>query len=200
MELSARSAYPHSIYRFDKAFVVLMPSCRHGGYYQRHRPQALCTTISAHGSLAPPGLCCPCHPCYYDPIRQSRRLPQISQMHWLYRGSLPDDLVWAASETFPDLRQRSFHTCHAPYAGRRVGRSSPVLPHPQWPSPVTQWVGSCTLPDNDFRRGLSRRCKLRFMLRPAWLLAFLDRSDLTPRRRPPKTFTPELSPEAITRL
>ncbi len=29
--------------------------------------------------------------------------------------------------------------------------------------------------------GGSRPCKVRLMLRPAWLLAFLDRSDLTPR-------------------
>jgi len=34
-------------------------------------------------------------------MRQSRRLPLISQDHWLYSGSLPYDLVWAATETFP---------------------------------------------------------------------------------------------------
>jgi hypothetical protein len=38
------------------------------------------------------------------------------------------------------------------------------------------------------------------MLRPAGLLAFLDRSDLTPRRQAPKTLTLELAPEAIARL
>ena len=69
-------------------------------------------------------------PRYYDPIRQSRRLPPTSQDHWLYRGSLPDDLVWAAPETFPALGQRSFLTCHRPYAERRNG-ATPVSPRSQ---------------------------------------------------------------------
>ena len=28
-------------HRFDHAFVAVVPSCRHGGYYQHHQPQAL---------------------------------------------------------------------------------------------------------------------------------------------------------------
>jgi hypothetical protein len=136
--------------------------------------------------LAPAGLCCPCPHRYYDPIRQSRQLPPTSQRSWLYRGSLPDDLVWAVTETFPDLKQRSFHTCHHPYAGRRDGCLSPGLPHLQRPSPIVQWVGSSNVPTPISVGRRSRRCKVRLMLRPAWLLAFLDRSDRTPsvsRRR-----------------
>jgi hypothetical protein len=122
--------------RFERACVVLMPACLNGGYYQRHQPPAHATTPSAHGSFAPSGFCCPTHPHSYDPIRQSRRLPPISQDHWLYRGSLPDDLIWAVSETFPALGQRSFPTCHPPYAGRRSGCICPGLPQPQGPSPI----------------------------------------------------------------
>jgi hypothetical protein len=77
-------------------------------------------TTSAHGSLASERLCCPSHPRYYDPIRQSQWLPRISQAHWFYHGSVPDNLVWAASETFPALGQRSFLPCHHPYAERRT--------------------------------------------------------------------------------
>ncbi len=58
---------------------------------------------------------------------------------------------------------------------------SPVLPHLQRPSPEWQWVGSSKHPDTDSGRRGSRRCKVRLMLRPAWLLAFPNRSDLTPR-------------------
>ena len=122
--------------------------------YQRHQPPAPATTPSAHGSLAPSGFCCPTHPHSYDPIRQSRGLPPISQGHWLYAGSLPDDLVWAVPETFPALSQRSVPACHPPCAGRRAGCNCPVLPPLQWPSPVLQWVGSYKSPDTDFRRGV----------------------------------------------
>ena len=142
---------PHGS-RFDRAFVVLMPSCLNGGHYQHHQPQAVWTTTSAHGSFAPKGLCCPFPHRSYDPIRQSRRLPPISHF-WLYGGSLPDDLVWAAPETFPAFGQHSFPTCHHPYAGRRAGGMCPVFPQPQWPSPFLKWVGSCIYPDTDFGRG-----------------------------------------------
>jgi len=78
-------------------------------------------TTSAHGSFAPGGFCCPSHPRSSDPIRQARWLPRTSQVRWLYRGSLPDDLIWTASEAFPALGQRSFLACHHPYAERRNG-------------------------------------------------------------------------------
>ena len=132
-------------HRFDRAFVVLMPSCFRG-VLSTPQPQAVWTTPSAHGSLAPSGLCCPTHLHSYDPIRQSRRLPLISQGHWLYGGSLPDDLVWAVPETFPALGQRSVPTCHPPYAGRRPGCLYPGLPQPHGPSPIFKWVGACAIP------------------------------------------------------
>ena len=43
-----------------------------------------------------------------------------------------------------------------------------------------------------------RRCRVRFMLRPAWLLALLCRFDLEIPLRPPRTFTSELSQRKVT--
>ena len=76
-------------------------------------------TTTAHGSFAPGGVCCSSALHYCDPIRQSRRLPRLSQARWLYHRSVPDDLVWAAGETFPALGQCSFSACRHPYAERR---------------------------------------------------------------------------------
>ena len=165
--------------RFAHAFVVVAPSCRHGGYSQRHQPQA---RLDDH--LSPRVLCSrrfllSPHHCSYDPIRQSRRLPRTSQEPWLYRGSVPDDLVWAASETFPALGQRSCHTCHPPYAGRRSECIFPVLPHPQGLPQRNNGSAPPSIPTPVSVGGNSRRCSVRLMLRPAWLLAFLDWSDLT---------------------
>jgi len=105
--------------QFERGFVVSGPSCRYGWFSQPTQPQIFVTTTTAHGSLAPNGLCCPVPPRYSDPIRQSRRLPPLSQDHWLYRRSLPATLLWAASETFPALGPCSFLTCRHPYAERR---------------------------------------------------------------------------------
>ena len=111
-------------------------------------------TASAHGSLASERLCCPSHPRSYDPIRQSRRLPPISQGHWLSGRSGPDDLVWAALETFPALGQRSFLACHRPYAERRNGET-PAPPRSQWLSATKQCVSSSISPDTSFSRGFA---------------------------------------------
>ncbi len=111
-------------------------------------------TTLAHGSFAPGGFCCPSHRRYYDPIRQSRQLPPISQGHWLYGRSVPDDLVWAALETFPALGQRSFLACHRPYAERRNGET-PATSRSQWLSATKQCVSSSLSPDTSFRRGLA---------------------------------------------
>src|SRR5262249_40423350 len=65
---------------------------------------------------------------YYDPIRASRRLPRTSQDGWLYRGALPDDLVWAAPETVPTLSHSPFWTCRYPYAGGKERCTSSFSP------------------------------------------------------------------------
>jgi hypothetical protein len=52
--------------------------------------------------------------------------------HCLYRRSLPSDRTWAASKIFPALGQRSFPTCHLPYAERRIrGRIPKFTPSPK---------------------------------------------------------------------
>ncbi len=42
--------------------------------------------------------------------------------------ALPDDLVWAAAESFPALGQHSFHPCRHLYAGGRNRSISPMSP------------------------------------------------------------------------
>ena len=140
--------------QFDSAFVAPWPSCRHGWVSQTTQPRASVATTTAHGSLAPNGLCCPVPPRYSDPIRQSRRLPPLSQERWLYRRSLPDNLVWAVSETFPALGQYSFFACHHPYAERRceAPQSSPRYP---WPSSTEHGVGSSTSPHTSCSEGFA---------------------------------------------
>ncbi len=50
--------------------------------------------------------------------------------HWLIQEAVPDDLVWAANDTFPALGQDSLHACRHPYAGRRRRTVSPIWPCP----------------------------------------------------------------------
>jgi hypothetical protein len=94
-------------------------------------------------------------------------------------------LVWAANDTFPALGQCSFHTCRHLYAGRRV-RALPRaatllhgLPHQNSESappmfPTSASVGAL----------LSTLLPVFALLRPARLLALLDRSDLERHRSP----------------
>jgi hypothetical protein len=44
---------------------------------------------------------------------------------------VPDDLVWAANDTFPALGQHSFHACHHLYAGGRGRSITPMSPCPR---------------------------------------------------------------------
>ena len=44
---------------------------------------------------------------------------------------LPDDLIWAAIETFPPLDQCSFLACRRPYAERRNGDTPDNSPLPK---------------------------------------------------------------------
>ena len=124
MRSSTRSAYPHTSNGLIEPSSFVCPLA-HRLALSASLPRVSETTTSTHGSLAPGGFCGPSHPRYYDPIRQSRRLPRTSQVRWLYRGSVPDDPVWAAAETFPALPQRSFPPCHHPYAERR-NRDTPA--------------------------------------------------------------------------
>jgi hypothetical protein len=109
-------------------FVACAPSCVFGWHSQPARLGPVRQPPRPTGPFAPKGLCRPSHPRYYDPIRQSRQLLLISQERWLYRRPSPDNLVWAAAETFPALGQHSFHACRHLYAGRRSRSISPMSP------------------------------------------------------------------------
>ena len=177
MRSSTRSAYPPTSNGLIEPSSFANPFA-HRLALSTSLPRGADPTISAHGSLAPDGFCCPAHPRYYDPIRQSRRLPPISQARWLYSGSLPDDLVWAASETFPALGQRSFLTCHRPYAERRNGDPPDTSPLPE--AFRNKTVRQLLHPTrHQLPSGMClRRCSVHLMVRPARLLALLDWSDL----------------------
>ena len=140
--------------QFDSAFVAPWPSCRHGWGSQTTQPRASGATTTAHGSLAPNGLCCPIPLRYSDPIRQSRRLPPLSQARWLYRGSLPDNLLWAARETFPALGQYSFRTCRHPYAERRSEAPQSLLAALGLPPQNTE-SAPLLFPDTSFSQGFA---------------------------------------------
>ena len=188
---SARSAYPPTSNGLIEPSSLVYPLA-HRLALSTSLPQVGETTTSAHGSLAPGGFCCPSHPRYYDPIRQSRRLPRTSQGRWLYRGSVPDDPVWAAAETFPALPQRSFPPCHHPYAERR-NRDTPATSLLPKAFPTKQCVSSSSRPTpapvGDLLTTL--QCSLHATARrvacPPGLVrpgGFL---------RPPRTCTPELA-------
>src|SRR5215467_10276374 len=116
---STRSAYPQTSNGLIEPSSSLVYPLAYRLVFSTSLPRASETTTSAHGALAPGGLCCPSHPRSYAPIRQSRRLPRTSQVHWFYRRSVPDDLVWAVFYIYPDFSHRSFLACHRPYAERR---------------------------------------------------------------------------------
>src|SRR5215813_10524971 len=175
---STRSAYPQTSNGLIEPSSSLVSPLAYRLVLSTSLPRVSETTTSTHGSLAPGGFCCPSHPRYYDPIRQSRRLPRTSQGRWLYRGSVPDDPVWAAAETFPALPQRSFPPCHHPYAERR-NRDTPatsLLPKAFRNKTMRQLL---YLPRHQLQSGIClRRYSVRVMVRPARLLALLDWSDL----------------------
>ena len=178
--------------QFDSVFVALWPSCRHGWGSQPTQPRASVATTTAHGSLAPNGLWCPVPLRSSDPIRQSRRLPPLSQERWLYRRSWPDNLVWAVSETFPALGQYSFFACHHPYAERRCEAPQSPFATLGLPPQNTESAPLFPLTPAAVRALLTTlQCSLYAtahkvacppgLVRPG---AFL---------RPPRTFTPELA-------
>jgi hypothetical protein len=178
--------------QFDSAFVASWPSCRHGWGSQTTQPRAGVATPTAHGSLAPGGFCGPTPLRSCDPSRQSRRLPPLSQMHWLYGGSLPDDLVWAGGETFPALGHHSFFACRHPYAERRdKAPQAPLVPL-GLPPQNTESAPPLPLTPAAVRALLTTlQCSLyataRKVAGPPGLVR--PRVEL----RPPRTFTPELA-------
>ena len=107
-------------------------------------------------------------------------------------AALPDDLVWAAAESFPALGQSSVHACHHLYAGRRDRGHIPTQPLHPGPSSEPNGVGSSIAPDIGFRRAKVSA------LRPVFALCYGPRAcspsgtDPTSRARalgPPRTFT-----------
>jgi hypothetical protein len=129
---------PPATSQFESACVALWPSGHAGGLLRPPSLEPLFTTTTAHGSWAPKGWWYPLPRRSSDPIRQSRRLPRLAQDHWLYRGSLPADLLWAVLETFPALGHPSFFACRHPYAERRSEGPQSSLTPTGLPPPNTE--------------------------------------------------------------
>jgi hypothetical protein len=104
----------------------------------------------------------------------------------------PDDLVWAAAESFPVLGQSSVPTCHHLCAGRRSRGHIPTQPpHPE-PSSEPNGVSSSNAPDIGFRRAKVSALPPVFALcygprdcSPSWT----DPTSRASALGPPRTFT-----------
>ena len=197
-ELKCQVRIPSGTSRFDMTFVAC-PSCGlplalSASPPQAHRrdhlgPRALCSerVMVSRSSL-------PLRP---DPP-VSTTPPDFPSS--VIQEALPDNLVWAASDTFPALGQYSFHTCRHLYAGRRsrpYPRTATLLhglPHQNSESappmfPTSASVGAL----------LSTLLPVFALLRPARLLALLDRSDLERHRSPAaEDFSTRAFPRKVT--
>ena len=177
------------------AFVASVPPADPAGplrYPARLRPTT--ATTSTHGSLALEGFCCPFRPCDYDPIRQSRWRSLASQETLGYTGS-PRPTTWSGLPPRPSLLWARTLSTRAvtPTPGGDAG------PYPRsGPAPMAFLIGAMSRllqPPTPVSVGThSRRCSVRAVLRPACLLALLDRSDLERHRSlAAEDFVPELS-------
>ena len=153
------------------------PSCHYGWFSQPTQPQVFVTTTTPTGPWLRTGYVVPfllATATRSASLADSRCFPRIAGYT---ARSLPDNLVWAARETFPALGQCSFLTCRHPYAERRseVPQSPPPCP---WPSSTEHGVGSSISPTPAAVGCATRSQQCSLMLRPAKLLALLDWSDL----------------------
>jgi hypothetical protein len=187
---------------FGMAFVAGAPSCGLPLALSASPPRATPTTTSTHGPFAPRGLSSPSHPRYYGPIRQSRPHPLTSQELWLYRGSCPT--TWSGLRSRPSLLWVSVPSTRA-VTSTPGGESGPYphaatllhdLPHQNNGSappmlPTSASVGAL----------LSTLLPVFALLRPARLLALLDRSDLERHRSPAaEDFSTRACPRKVTLL
>ncbi len=140
-ELKCQVHVPSVTARFDLAFVAYVPPADYRWHYQPARSGSLSSDHLGPRALRSERFIMPAHLRSYGPMRQSRPHP-LTSPHRLIQEAAPDDLVWAANDTFPALGQHSFHACGHLYAGRRSRAISPLGPCSQWPSSHNHGVGS----------------------------------------------------------
>ena len=90
-----RFAYPRSSHSLTWPSSPVHPPA-YSLAFSASPPRSTSATTSTHGSFAPKGLCCPFPPCYYARSASLDRSPDFPGT-WSYRGSSPDNLVWALS-------------------------------------------------------------------------------------------------------
>jgi hypothetical protein len=130
-EVKHQVCLPSGTSRFDMTFVAYVPPADSAGPV-RYRPASGSLSSDHLGPRAlrservvmslPSSLIRP------DPS-VSTTPPDFPRTLVIQEAS-PDDLVWAAAETFPALGQYSIHACHHLYAGRRSRSISPMSPCP----------------------------------------------------------------------
>ena len=88
-------------------------------------------------------------------------------------GSLPDDLVWAGTESFPNLIRIPVPPCHLLCPGASSGCTRLFLHHSLWPSPHPHRLGSRTsrTPVQNVSRVTGLYHDSSLSLRPGGLLA-----------------------------
>jgi hypothetical protein len=117
-EVKRQVCIPSVAPRFGMPFVACAPSCGFCRRYQPARLEPLQRPPRPTGPLLRRG-------CIVPSIHAMRPDPPVSTAPpdfprtLVIQEALPDDLVWAAADTFPALGQHSFHACHHLYAGRR---------------------------------------------------------------------------------
>jgi len=138
-EFKRRVRVRSSASRFDIAFVACVPSCVIGRHSQPARLGPFQQPPQPTGPSLRKGSVVPLLLTTTTRSASLGRSPCLPKFVGYAEASLPYDLVWAATETFPALGQCSFHTCHNLYAGRKsrphFPRSKSLLP---WPSSLEQ--------------------------------------------------------------
>jgi hypothetical protein len=194
-ELKRQVRIPSGTSRFDMAFVAYVPPADSAGPYPvparlrltQQRPPWPTGPLLRKGYVVPS-----LHAIRPDPPVSTA--PPDFPRTLVIQEALPDDLVWAAIETFPALGQCSFHTCRHLYAGRRSRSISPMSPcSRRLPHQTSESAPPQSRP-RLLSGGISTLPPVFALLRPARLLALLDRSDLERHRSPAaEDFLPELS-------
>jgi hypothetical protein len=144
--------------------------------------------------LSPPSTLC-------GPIRQARSHLLTSPRSLGYTGDLARQLGLGCARVLPCFGSAPLP--HVPSPLRREEKQGHIPNESllSWPSSLPKGVGSSNNPDIGFSRAKVSTLRSVFaLLRPAWLLALLDRSDLeSPTSSPAaEDFLPELALGKVT--
>ena len=163
--------------RFDMACVSCGPSCGIVWRYQlarlgpqQHPPRPTASSLRR-------GYVVPSIHAFRPDLPDSVAPPDFPRT-LVIPAAVPDDLVWAAAEFLPALGQRSVHTCHHLYAGKRtrVHITLRLCSH-GLPSSLTESAPPSLPTSASVGAKVLALRPVSAVLRPAWLLALLDRSD-----------------------